>query len=136
MRARGEHGGLPYAPSMPRTMLRPDGTKHGTRGFQQSQMNTDLANIGVYRRSSVQILAVRSRMRLPCGRYHTRGMIRFAAAIFVSAFLLFAVQPLIGKFILPWFGGGAGVWNACLLFFQVMLLIGYAYAHVIDRLAS
>src|SRR5262245_13051308 len=63
-------------------------------------------------------------------------MIRFAATIFLSAFLLFLVQPLIGKFLLPWFGGGAGVWGACLVFFQVMLLIGYAYAHLISSKAS
>jgi hypothetical protein len=44
--------------------------------------------------------------------------------------LLFQVQPLIGKYILPWFGGGPGVWTTCLLFFQVLLLGGYAYAHI------
>lgn len=56
-------------------------------------------------------------------------MLPFAVAIFTGAFLLFQVQPLIGKFILPWFGGGPGVWTACLLFFQLLLLGGYAYAH-------
>lgn len=55
----------------------------------------------------------------------------YSATIFTGAFLLFQVQPLIGKFILPWFGGGPGVWTTCLLFFQAMLLAGYAYAHVI-----
>jgi hypothetical protein len=53
----------------------------------------------------------------------------YAATIFLGAFLLFQVQPLIGKFILPWFGGGPGVWTTCLLFFQLALLGGYAYAH-------
>lgn len=53
----------------------------------------------------------------------------FALTIFVSAFLLFQVQPVISKAILPWFGGAAGVWNTCMLFFQAMLLGGYAYAH-------
>src|SRR3954470_16242446 len=53
----------------------------------------------------------------------------FAVTIFLSAFLLFQVQPLIGKYILPWFGGGPGVWTTCLLFFQTVLLGGYAYAH-------
>lgn len=57
----------------------------------------------------------------------------YAFAIFIGAFLLFQVQPLIGKFILPWFGGGTGVWTTCLLFFQVMLLAGYAYAHGLTR---
>ncbi len=56
----------------------------------------------------------------------------FAITIFLSAFLLFQVQPLIGKYILPWFGGGPGVWTTCLLFFQTVLLGGYAYAHVIS----
>ncbi len=54
---------------------------------------------------------------------------RFAATIFVSAFLLFFVQPLIGKHILPWYGGVPAVWATCLLFFQALLLLGYAYAH-------
>lgn len=56
-------------------------------------------------------------------------MLPFALTIFTGAFLLFQVQPLIGKFILPWFGGGPGVWTTCLLFFQTLLLGGYAYAH-------
>jgi hypothetical protein len=54
----------------------------------------------------------------------------FAFTIFTGAFLLFAVQPLVGKYILPWFGGGPGVWATCLLFFQTVLLGGYVYAHV------
>ena len=58
----------------------------------------------------------------------------FAGATFLGAFLLFQVQPLIGKFILPWFGGATSVWTACLLFFQVVLLAGYAYAHAITRI--
>jgi len=53
----------------------------------------------------------------------------YAATIFLSAFLLFQVQPLIAKIILPWFGGSAAVWSAALLFFQIVLLAGYAYAH-------
>src|SRR5215813_5062499 len=60
----------------------------------------------------------------------------FALAIFCGAFLLFQVQPLIAKYILPWFGGSPGVWTTCLLFFQVLLLAGYAYAHLLTRLFS
>ncbi|HEY5911548.1 MAG TPA: fused MFS/spermidine synthase [Verrucomicrobiae bacterium] len=56
-------------------------------------------------------------------------MLPYAVTIFLGAFLLFQVQPLMGKFILPWFGGGPGVWTTCMLFFQVLLLGGYAYAH-------
>ena len=57
----------------------------------------------------------------------------FALTIFTGAFLLFQVQPLIGKYILPWFGGSPGVWTTCMLFFQLLLLGGYAYAHAISR---
>ena len=55
-------------------------------------------------------------------------MLPYALTIFLSAFLLFLVQPLIAKQILPWFGGAASVWTTCLLFFQSALLAGYAYA--------
>lgn len=55
--------------------------------------------------------------------------LNFATTIFVSAFLLFQVQPLIGKYILPWFGGSPAVWTTCMLFFQTLLFAGYAYAH-------
>lgn len=58
----------------------------------------------------------------------------YGTTIFLSAFLLFLVQPVIGKIILPWFGGSAGVWAACLLYFQVSLLVGYAYAHGLRQL--
>ena len=53
----------------------------------------------------------------------------FCVAVLVSSFLVFQVQPLISKFILPWFGGTPGVWSACMLFFQSLLFLGYAYAH-------
>ena len=52
-----------------------------------------------------------------------------AATIFLSAFLLFLVQPILAKQILPWFGGAAIVWTLCMVFFQFVLLLGYAYAH-------
>ena len=54
-----------------------------------------------------------------------------ALTVFLGSFLLFQVQPLIGKYILPWFGGSPAVWTACMLFFQAVLLGGYAYAHFI-----
>jgi SAM-dependent methyltransferase len=53
----------------------------------------------------------------------------YAATIFLSSFLLFVVQPLVARLILPWFGGSAAVWTTCMLFFQALLLAGYAYAH-------
>jgi hypothetical protein len=55
-------------------------------------------------------------------------MVLYAATVFISAFLLFLVQPVIAKQILPWFGGAASVWATCLVFFQTVLLVGYAYA--------
>lgn len=55
----------------------------------------------------------------------------FAAPILLSAFLLFAVQPMVAKAILAWFGGSPAVWTTCMLFFQTLLLVGYAYAHAI-----
>ena len=57
-------------------------------------------------------------------------MLLYALTVFVSAFLLFQVQPLIARYILPWFGGGPAVWTSSILFFQAMLLAGYAYAHL------
>jgi SAM-dependent methyltransferase len=56
-----------------------------------------------------------------------------AGTIFLSSFLLFLVQPLIARLILPWFGGSAAVWTTCMLFFQALLLAGYAYAHFLQR---
>src|ERR1700685_1890652 len=53
----------------------------------------------------------------------------FPLTIFLSAFLLFQLQPMLGRYILPWFGGGTAGWTGCLLFFQTFLLAGYAYAH-------
>jgi SAM-dependent methyltransferase len=61
-------------------------------------------------------------------------MVLYAATIFLSAFLLFQVQPLIAKMILPWFGGTAAVWTVCMLFFQLLLLAGYVYSHAYIRL--
>jgi len=54
-----------------------------------------------------------------------------AVTITLSAFLLFQIQPIISKTILPWFGGSPAVWTTCLLFFQIMLLAGYAWAHTL-----
>ena len=60
-------------------------------------------------------------------------MIIYAATIFVSAFLLFLIQPVIAKQILPWFGGSAAVWTTCLVFFQFALLAGYFYSDWMTR---
>src|ERR1700722_12828841 len=56
----------------------------------------------------------------------------FTITIFVSAFLLFLVQPIVGKLILPKLGGTPQVWNTCMVFFQSVLLLGYAYTHSVS----
>ena len=63
-------------------------------------------------------------------------MLPFAGTIFISAFLLFQVQPLISRVILPWYGGTPAVWTTCMLFFQAVLLAGYCYAHLLQSLSS
>jgi hypothetical protein len=73
------------------------------------------------------ILPARRRARPP------RPMLLFASTILLSAFLLFLVQPIIAKQILPWFGGTSAVWTTCMVFFQVLLLAGYAYSHFVTR---
>lgn len=61
-------------------------------------------------------------------------LVTYTAAIFVSAALLFAVQPLFAKMVLPKLGGTPAVWSVAMVFFQAMLLAGYAYAHALTRL--
>jgi spermidine synthase len=61
--------------------------------------------------------------------YKDYAMLPYALSIFLSAFLVFVVELLIGKFILPWFGGTPSVWTTCLMFFQLILLGGYAYSY-------
>ena len=63
-------------------------------------------------------------------------MLVYALTITLSAFLLFLVQPIIAKQILPWFGGSSAVWTTCVFFFQFLLLAGYAYAHAVVRFLS
>lgn len=60
--------------------------------------------------------------------------LNYAATTLLSALLLFQVQPIISKFILPWFGGSPAVWTTCMVFFQSVLFAGYAYAHLLTRL--
>jgi hypothetical protein len=57
----------------------------------------------------------------------------FCLVSLLGAFLLFQVQPVISKFILPWYGGSPGVWTTCMVFFQMLLFGGYCYAHVLSR---
>src|SRR6185295_5349138 len=70
-------------------------------------------------------------------RLHTLNLVVICApTIFLSAFLLFWFEPMVGKMMLPLLGGAASVWITCLLFFQLMLLAGYGYAHALERYAG
>lgn len=60
----------------------------------------------------------------------------YAGTMFVAAFLLFLIQPMVGKMLLPHVGGAPAVWNSCMVFFQAALLAGYGYAHFISRLTA
>src|SRR3954464_11304234 len=60
----------------------------------------------------------------------------YPAALFLSALLLFAIQPMFTKMVLPRIGGAAGVWSIAMVFFQAALLLGYAYAHLHSRTVS
>jgi len=60
-------------------------------------------------------------------------LIVYTAAIFLSATLLFLVQPMVGRLVLPALGGTPAVWNTCMVFFQTLLLIGYGYSHLLTR---
>ncbi len=64
------------------------------------------------------------------------AVLPYVLAVFLSAFLLFQVEPIIARYILPWFGGSPGIWTTCMLFFQVFLLGGYAYAHLLVNTLS
>src|SRR5215468_10033636 len=62
--------------------------------------------------------------------------LQFSLTVFLGAFLLFWTQLILGKYILPWFGGSPAVWTTCMLFFQVVLFGGYTYAHLLTRYFS
>jgi spermidine synthase len=62
------------------------------------------------------------------------GYVAYCAAVLAGAALLFQIQPIVGKLLLPSFGGGAWVWTTCMFFFQFMLLAGYSYAHLLTKL--
>src|ERR1700730_13627666 len=72
----------------------------------------------------------------PGASQNLRGVALWGGPIFLSAFLLFQVQPLLAKIILPWFGGGAGIWITSLVFFQITYLLGNLYAHWLIRYRS
>ena len=88
----------------------------------QSVDETDLA-VGAYRAEN----AIRTSAAFP-----SRIVALFGFTVFCSAFLLFQVQLVIAKYILPWFGGTPAIFTTCILFFQILLFLGYSYAHFID----
>src|SRR5260370_9194972 len=67
----------------------------------------------------------------PVCKHLSPSMIIYAITIFTGAFLLFQIEPLLARYILPWFGGTSAVWITCMLFFQLLLVAGYAYSHLI-----
>jgi hypothetical protein len=95
---------------------------------------TNTPSLAVESRSAETATASQTSHAVPRLRWY--GHYLYALTIFLSAFLLFQVQPLIAKLILPWFGGAAAVWTTCLMFFQVALLLGYLYAHGLIRIFS
>src|SRR4030088_2044995 len=70
---------------------------------------------------------------LPASAHSRLAPLVFASAIFTSAALVFMVEPMVAKMILPLLGGSPAVWNTCMAFFQMALLIGYLYAHLLQR---
>ena len=60
----------------------------------------------------------------------------FVVSVFTSAALVFMVQPMVAKLVLPLLGGSPAVWNTSMAFFQIALLVGYGYAHVLQRIPS
>ena len=64
---------------------------------------------------------------------HLPLVLLFTVTLFVSAVLLFLVQPLQARMVLPLLGGSPAVWNTCLVFFQAVLLLGYGYAHLLPK---
>lgn len=74
--------------------------------------------------------------QLPSVRLRQRVRAGYWVTVFLSAFLLFQVQLIVGKYILPLFGGTPAVWNTCMLCFQFLLLLGYAYAHLLGRTSN
>jgi SAM-dependent methyltransferase len=75
-------------------------------------------------------------IEIPATRRLPSAVTLFAPTLFLSAFLLFCFEPMVGKMMLPFLGGAASVWITCLLFFQLMLLTGYGYAHALERFAG
>ena len=93
-----------------------------------------VAEIGPYKQFEAMSRATANQP--PSQSFYLPMLLLFALTLFVSATLLFLVQPMIGKMITPMLGGSPAVWNTCMVFFQAMLLAGYAYAHAVTSWLS
>jgi len=98
--------------------------------YQHWRSKIQAVRLGCLFRSEKRTMAARRDASVKSTR---STQIRFPFTIFLSAFLLFWTQLILGKYILPWFGGTPAVWTTCMLFFQVLLLAGYTYAHLLTR---
>src|SRR5206468_5917577 len=94
----------------------------GPRVYRRTSRTAELPDLTM---NNVRVLEVRSSVSITP---------LFTVTLFLSAFLLFLFQPMVGKMLLPWLGGAAGVWTTCVLFFQAMLLVGYVYAYLLSRI--
>src|SRR6202012_2050531 len=86
--------------------------------------------------SAPSVVAATSAVDQQTAARNRLGLVVYTSAIFVSALLLFSVQPLFTKMVLPKLGGSPAVWSVAMVFFQSLLLAGYAYAHFLMQLRS
>lgn len=110
-------------------------TPKSRRPLQRSQVRGRPLTFALTVRQALPSIRRRIQTGIPLSASKLPGIL-FGTTIFVSAFLLFQVQPMVGKFILPWFGGSPAVWTTAMLFFQCILFAGYVYAHLLGRLRS
>jgi SAM-dependent methyltransferase len=108
----------------------PGGVARGRRGLLAPGFRRGRLRTATTRRRA---LSATTNGNAAMRRRKTLLTLLYGGTIFLSAFLLFQIQPIIGKMILPWFGGSAAVWSTCLLFFQALLLLGYLYTHWTTR---
>src|SRR5262249_40289226 len=113
---------------------RPAPRPRAARRFREGPRDSRRGEETPARPHAGQVHGSRRRARqAPLRNSSDKSRMIYAATIFLSSFLLFLVQPLIARLILPWFGGSAAVWTTCMLFFQALLLAGYGYAHFLEK---
>ena len=112
---------------------RPAPRARAARRFRQGACDSRGGEEAPARPHAGEVHRPRRRARQAPLEFPEQSRMIYAATIFLSSFLLFLVQPLIARLILPWFGGSAAVWTTCMLFFQALLLAGYGYAHLLEK---